>query len=401
MKQLCTLSLSNLTFKKEFPANASYSFVSVLNPPIKSKWQSQLCLYLHSIIISSKFKGEYPAFVSVNLKETESQISCTSKKFDTIAEIPISQNSKFPLYLEVETQIKSVFDLNQISKLHFTIFHENKKHIDLEDSQSETVINLSVYQMENEKKSFTITCWPSLSENLFLNNSGGLFKTKLETPLIFNKKWQVGIKSILLPKNPSCVLKNDVWLECNGKRLTFQNFSCYTQEKDLEQVLREWFKSNFGGYNNGGYAFKFKKDIIFGKTATRETFNIKFSPMLAWIFNKKKDPEEYEFSIEEETFVTIKGGFDMKKLLPNYFEIYSDIIEKNYFGKKLEGFFGFFPNKNPQEVTIYEPKHIIYQNLNKNKIQEISFKIKTPSDHLLMSYDLQYPKITLIFTKIN
>lgn len=402
MKQLCTLSLSNTAFKQEFPSNTYSSFSCILNPPIKSRLGKQLCLYLHSIIIPSRFKDPIPQFISINLQQLEFQLSCSSKKYDTIAEVPIDQKASFPLYLEILSQTKNIFDLNQITKLHFVLTDENEEKIQLKNPNSEILINLSIFEMENERKSFSITCWPSLSQAVYPQNKSGLFKTKLEAPLIFNKKWQVGIKSVLLPEKASCIIEKDVWLKCNGLTYTFKDLSCTSDVNKMETELRIWFKKNFGGFNNGAYAFASQNhDIIFGKRGTMENYEIIFSPLLSWIFNLTNEPKEHRIVLQEETEEIIYSGFDMEKLIPTYYEVYSDLIQKNYFGKNLKSFFGFFPNSEDNKVFIYEPKHITYHNLSKNVVNEISFCINSPLNHLFYSSNMKYPKITLIFKKIN
>ena len=204
MKQVCYLSLTNLLFKNEFSKNSASHFTCLVNPSIKARIGNQLCLYLHSIILSSPFKGEQPKFISLSLSQLETQISSSSQTKNILATIPIPEDLKFPLYLEVLSQSKSLLDLNYVSQFTFSLIYESQLGKELfEDPSLETTVNFSIYEMrKTERNSFTVTCSPHISADLFPQNSAGHFKNRLTPSLNLSRRWKVGVQSVIMPANP-------------------------------------------------------------------------------------------------------------------------------------------------------------------------------------------------------
>ena len=210
----------------------------------------------------------------------------------------------------------------------------------------------------------------------------------------------------------SCILKDDAWLEIDGKKFVLKDLSCSVEKSQLNKQLVAWVGSNFNEFNLNLYIKKKKgqhqKDFVFlRQTDLDDIFKLQpdileltFSPWMSVILGLEDKPKLRKVDLRENSKFVIPGGFNLSKLIPTYYELYTNIIETEYLGKKVSGFFGFVPCKRKDKIYIYEPKHITYHSLDKNEINEVMFKIKTCDGHLLHSYENDFPKITLIFTKI-
>lgn len=422
MKQYVTvLSNSNLDI---FAENRLTKFTVLLPEPIIASEGKKLGIYLNGIFLSHDFTWQQEKrnldYIKIKLAQIEGQIQ-ESKYGTCLARIPITKNNlnvTYGRYYEFEHALPVIIESNKITQLSFLITDSLDGELYIGQG-SPTIIRLTIGEMSEFKKQFTVSCGSLGDLEYFADNNISSFQANLPQELILDDSFAICLHSIILPGGiltipqdmDDTAIVNFYYEDESALTLKWniadKNFTILKIIADIQSQLEIYSKRSFASsplheerklsedYSKTEYSsvehnqhfISYEQNSISLYTyenefdLSRTKLRIEMNAVLHFILNGTFETKVHNFA--SDSFTYMEKNVNVNRVIPRTLFIYCSIVEESIVGNIKANLLDIISltdmNISETGQKIFYPTNLNFHSLNTNKVKTIRFGVYTSS----------------------